>query len=69
MVTGSLQRFKRDEIKETIEAHGGRATSSVSSNTDYVVAGENPGSKLDDARAQGVTVLNEDEFVQLLEGK
>src|SRR5690606_13295991 len=50
VATGTLSRFTRDEIKEFILAHGGKAAGSVSKNTDYVVAGENAGSKLDKAR-------------------
>ena len=54
VVTGTLQQFKRDEIKQLIEDSGGRAASSVSKKTDYVVAGEKAGSKLTKARELGV---------------
>jgi DNA ligase (NAD+) len=64
--TGSLDDFTRSEAEKEVERLGGRAASSVSGNTDYVVAGENPGSKLDDAREHGVTVLDEQVFVQLI---
>ncbi len=66
VVTGTLSKYSRDEIHALIEAHGGRASSSVSSKTDYVVAGEKAGSKLDKAQKLGITVLTEDEFEQLL---
>jgi DNA ligase (NAD+) len=66
VVTGSLTKYSRDEIQELITNHGGRAASSVSKNTDYVVAGEKAGSKLDKAKSLGVPVLSEDEFEQLI---
>jgi len=64
VVTGTLERFTRDEIKETIRKLGGKATSSVSTNTDLVLAGENPGSKLDKARELGVEVVSEEDFLE-----
>lgn len=68
VVTGTLTGFTRTAIKETIEAAGGRASDSVSKKTDYVVAGESAGSKLDKARSLGVTVLDEEQFKALLQG-
>ena len=68
VVTGTLTRFTRDQIQELIQQHGGRAASSVSKKTDYVVAGTDAGSKLTKARELGVTVLDEDGFVKLIEG-
>ncbi|MCG6155521.1 NAD-dependent DNA ligase LigA [Rubinisphaera margarita] len=68
VVTGSLQRYTRDEIKELIREHGGKASGSVSSRTDYVVAGENAGSKLDKAQQLNIPVLSEDEFHEMLFG-
>ena len=67
VVTGSLVRFKRDQIEQLIERLGGRAASSVSKNTDFVVAGEKAGSKLDKARELGITVLTEEDFEKLVE--
>ncbi|WP_394740996.1 NAD-dependent DNA ligase LigA [Natronococcus roseus] len=65
--TGSLEGSTRDEAQETVEAHGGSATGSVSGNTDYLVAGESPGqTKLDDAADEDVPVLEEGEFRELL---
>jgi len=66
VVTGTLKKYSRDEIEELIARHGGRAASSVSKRTDYVVAGEKAGSKLDKARELGVTVLSEEQFEDLL---
>ena len=67
MVTGSLDDFSRDSAKEAILARGGKAAGSVSKNTDYVVVGENAGSKADKAEQLGVPVLDEAGFKQLLE--
>lgn len=67
VATGSLNTFTRDGIKEAILGAGGKASSSVSKKTDYVVAGENAGSKLDKAESLGVPVLDEDQFRVLLE--
>ncbi|MFW6256780.1 MAG: NAD-dependent DNA ligase LigA [Bacillota bacterium] len=64
--TGSLKNYTRREAQELVTAAGGRATSSVSSKTDYVVAGDNPGSKLDQAQELGVEVLAEDDFRELI---
>jgi DNA ligase (NAD+) len=67
VVTGSLAGFSRDEAKEAIIARGGKAAGSVSKKTDYVVAGDAPGSKYDKAIELGVPVLDEDAFRALLE--
>ncbi len=64
--TGELDEFSRSEAKEIVESLGGRSTSSVSGNTDYVVAGENPGSKLDAAREHNVQVIEEKEFKKMI---
>ena len=66
VLTGSLDHYTRSEASERIEALGGRVTSSVSGETDYLVVGENPGSKLDEARDQGVRQLDEAAFERLL---
>ncbi|MDX9974397.1 MAG: NAD-dependent DNA ligase LigA [FCB group bacterium] len=68
VVTGSLQRYSRTEIEDRIKALGGRASGSVSAKTDYLVAGEDAGSKLAKAQKLGVTVLTEDEFEALAGG-
>jgi DNA ligase (NAD+) len=66
VVTGSLERYTRDSVKEAIISRGGKAAGSVSKNTDYVVVGENAGSKADKAEQLGVPILDEDGFEQLL---
>ncbi len=66
VVTGTLAHFTRDEINELIARHGGHAASSVSKNTDYVVAGEIAGSKLAKARELGVEVVSEEQFEEML---
>lgn len=66
VLTGALQDWTRQEATEEIERRGGRVTSSVSSETDYIVVGNDPGSKLDDARDQDVATLDEDEFKEML---
>ena len=67
--TGGLTRFGRREAKELVEGLGARVAGSVSKATDYVVAGEEAGSKLDEAQKLGITVLDEAGFVRLLEEK
>lgn len=67
VVTGSLEAFSRDESKEAIIARGGKASGSVSKKTDYVVVGANAGSKADKAEQLKVPVLDEEQFVELLE--
>jgi len=67
VVTGTLTRYTRDEIQELIARLGGRASSSISKSTDYLVAGEKAGSKLEKAIKLGVKVLSEDEFEKLVE--
>ncbi|MCH2183660.1 MAG: NAD-dependent DNA ligase LigA, partial [Mariniblastus sp.] len=67
VVTGVLSRYTRDEIKQLIEQHGGKTSSSVSGKTDYLVAGEKAGSKLSKAESLGVQVLDERQFEDLLD--
>lgn len=67
VVTGTLSRFSRDEIHRLIEREGGKPSSSVSSKTSYLVAGDAAGSKLDKAKSLGVPVLTEDEFLAMIE--
>ena len=67
VLTGTLASFTRDEARALIEARGGRVNSSVSKKTDYVVAGEAAGSKLDKAQSLGVSVIDEDQFKEMLE--
>jgi DNA ligase (NAD+) len=67
VVTGSLADFSRDGAKEAIVSRGGKAASSVSKKTDYVVVGDSPGSKAAKAEQLGVPVLDEDAFKKLLD--
>ena len=67
VLTGSLESFTRDEAQDAIRRQGGHPTSSVSSNTDYLVVGSEPGdTKLEDAREHDVETLDEEEFLELL---
>ncbi len=67
VVTGSLSHFKRNEIEEVIERHGGRAASSVSSKTSFVLVGSEPGSKLAKAEKLGVRIVDEAEFLRIID--
>ncbi len=69
VVTGTLEKYSRDAAKEAIVSRGGKAAGSVSKKTDYVVVGENAGSKEKKARDLGIRILSEAEFEQLLAGK
>ena len=66
VLTGTLPTMSRDEAKKEILARGGKVASAVSKKTDYVVAGEEAGTKLADAQKLGVVVLNDDQFRMLL---
>lgn len=66
VLTGTLNSMTRDEAGDKIKQRGGKVSSSVSKKTSYVVAGDNPGSKLDKAQNLGVIILNEEEFLKLL---
>jgi DNA ligase (NAD+) len=67
VVTGTLRSFTRQEIEEIIKNNGGKSSSTVSKKTSYIVAGENPGSKLDKAHELGIEVLDENQFIQLIQ--
>jgi DNA ligase (NAD+) len=66
VVTGSLEHFQREEIEALIRQLGGKPASNVSKKTDFVVAGEKAGSKLDKAKQLGVRVLTESEFERMI---
>jgi DNA ligase (NAD+) len=66
VLTGSLPSLTRKEATELIEKHGGKTTSSVSGNTDYLLMGESPGSKYDKALELGTTILDENDFFELI---
>ncbi len=66
VLTGTLKNMTRDEASEKIKLMGGKTSSSVSKNTSFVVAGENPGSKLDKAEKLGVIILTEDDFLKMI---
>ncbi|MGN1090348.1 MAG: NAD-dependent DNA ligase LigA [Huintestinicola sp.] len=65
VLTGTLPTLKRDEAKKLIESFGGKASSSVSKKTDYVLAGEDAGSKLTKAQELGITIISEEEFLRM----
>jgi len=67
VMTGALDRMTRQAASELIESEGGKVTSSVSRNTDYVLVGQNPGSKYQKAQDLGVTLIDEDTFISMLE--
>ena len=66
VVTGTLSSLSRDEAHQNIESRGGKTSSSVSKKTDVVVVGENPGSKYDKALSLGITIWQEEEFIDKL---
>lgn len=66
VLTGEMKGWTRDEAKDIIRKAGGDVSSSVSKNTDYVVAGENPGSKYDKAKELGVKIIDENEFSKMI---
>jgi DNA ligase (NAD+) len=67
VVTGTLENLSRQQAEQAIRQAGAKASSSVSKKTDYVLAGENPGSKLDKARKLGVEVIDEKQFMKMME--
>jgi DNA ligase (NAD+) len=64
VLTGTLTKLHRAEAKRLVEERGGRVTSSVSKNTSFVVAGEDPGSKAEKAKELGIEILTEQEFLE-----
>ena len=66
VLTGSLSKYTRDEASSIIEKFGGKTSSSVSKKTDYVLAGEEAGSKLTKAQDLGITIITEEEFEELI---
>ena len=66
VLTGTMPNLSRDEAKQKILEFGGKVASSVSKNTDYVIAGENAGSKFDDAQKLNIKIINEKEFLELV---
>ena len=66
VLTGSLEHYSREEASEIIEKMGGKTSSSVSKKTDYVLAGEDAGSKLKKAQELGITIISEEEFIAML---
>lgn len=67
VVTGTLSSFSREEAKEFLQKYGAKVTGSVSSKTDYLLVGENPGSKLEKAQQLGISIIDEDELQRLLQ--
>jgi DNA ligase (NAD+) len=69
VLTGSLEHYAREQVSELIVSLGGNVSSSVSKNTDYVLAGKEPGSKYERAKALGVKIISESEFEKMIKGK
>ena len=68
VITGTLSK-KRQFYEEMIKSHGGKTSNSVSKNTSFLLAGENPGSKFDKAKLLHIIILSEDEFLEMLKEK
>ena len=66
MLTGTLSSMTRNQAVEALEAAGGKVTGQVTGKTDYVVAGQAPGSKIEKAAQKGVAVIDEDQFISLV---
>jgi DNA ligase (NAD+) len=67
VVTGTLKNFSRQQVEQAIRQAGAKASGSVSKKTDYVLAGENPGSKLDKATTLGVEIIDEERFIKMID--
>ncbi len=67
VLTGTLASYTRNELKERLQLLGGRVTGSVSAKTDFLVFGENPGSKYDKASELGITLLSESEILAMIQ--
>lgn len=66
VLTGTLEKHSRDEASKIIESHAGKVSSTVSKKTDYVLAGEEAGSKLTKAEKLGVTIITEEQFEEMI---
>ena len=67
VISGVFERFSRDELKQMIEKHGGSNVSSISSNTDYVLAGANMGpAKRQKAQQLGISIISEEDFIRMI---
>ncbi|MCK4655109.1 MAG: NAD-dependent DNA ligase LigA, partial [Candidatus Cloacimonetes bacterium] len=67
LITGTLKNYSRNDIKELIEKNGGKVISAVSSNLDYLIVGENPGSKVKKAKAiESIKLISEDDFLKMI---
>ena len=69
VITGKFESMTRDQASELIEQYGGKVSSSISAKTDYLVAGESAGSKLDKAQKLGVNIISDQELTQLIGGE
>ena len=68
VITGTLENFTRQQAEQAVKQTGGKTSSSVGKKTDFVLAGKNPGSKLDKARSLGVKIIDEQQFIDILNG-
>jgi len=66
VLTGTMESLTRDKAKDRIKALGGKAKETISKDIDYLVAGENAGSKLDKAKKLGIKIINEEEFLKMI---
>jgi DNA ligase (NAD+) len=69
VITGALPNLTRTEVKDLIESKGGKVTGSVSGNTDYLILGENPGSKYNQAQKRGIPTLSEEDLQKMIKDK